>query len=126
VPFAEDCWQVLIDDPFKRESVIGTVSLADGAVVTISTLKRHEHEDGNVHHHVLDPATRKPARGELVAVTAVAGSGWWAQALAKAVLVAGLRHGEQLVRRHGASVLAVRNDGRVEILGSSDLIELPA
>jgi thiamine biosynthesis lipoprotein len=127
VPFAEDCWQVMIADPFERDGVIGTVSLADGAVVTASTRRRRWHPDDNDrHHHVVDPATRKPARGGLVAVSAVAGTGWWAQALAEAVLVAGLRHGEQLVRRHGASALAVRNDGRVEVLGASELIELPA
>ncbi len=126
VPFDEDCWRVLIADPFERNGVIGTVRVADGAVATISTLKRRWNQDDPDHNRVIDPATRKPARSQLVAVTAVAGTGWWAQALAKAVLVAGLRHGEQLVRRHGASVLAVRNGGRVEVLGASELIDLPS
>ena len=42
------------------------------------------------------------------------------------VLVAGLRHGERLVSRHHASVLAVRNDGRVEVLGEPHLIAVTA
>jgi thiamine biosynthesis lipoprotein len=124
-PFDDDCWHVLIADPFERDRVIGTVRVADGAVSTVSTLKRRGYE-GDDHQHVIDPGTQKPARGGLVAVSAVAGTGWWAQALAKAILVAGLRHGEELVRRHGASALAVRNDGRVEILGARELIDLPA
>jgi thiamine biosynthesis lipoprotein len=126
VPFAEDCWRVLISDPFDREHVIATAKVADGAVATSSTLMRRWQTDDEGSHDVLDPATRKPARGGLVAVSVIAGTGWWAQALAKAVLVAGLRHGEQLVRRHNASAVAVRNDGRVVVLGAPELIDLPA
>jgi thiamine biosynthesis lipoprotein len=126
VPFAGESWKVLIADPFERDEAIGTVQLVDGAVATSSTLKRRWHHDDGDHHHVLDPSTRKPSRSGLIAVTAVAGTGWWAEALAKAVLVAGLRHGEQIVRRHGASVLAVRTDGRFEILGTRDLISVPS
>jgi thiamine biosynthesis lipoprotein len=126
LPFDEDCWRVLIGDPFDHESIIATAKVADGAVATSSTLTRRWHTDEDSNHDVLDPATRKPARGGLVAVTAVAGTGWWAQALAKAVLVAGMRHGEQIVRRHNATAVAVRNDGRVEILGAPELIEVPA
>jgi thiamine biosynthesis lipoprotein len=126
VPFEEACWRVLIGDPFDHEHVIATAKVADGAVATSSTLTRRWNTDDDDNRNVLDPSTRKPARGGLVAVTAVAGTGWWAQALAKAVLVAGLRHGEQIVRRHNASAVAVRNDGRVEILGAPELIEFPA
>jgi thiamine biosynthesis lipoprotein len=121
-----DHWRVLVADPFDRSRVVAVVEIGDGAVATSSTLKRRWYDGEVDRHHVLDPSTRTPSQSELVAVTAVTAHGWWAEALAKAVLVAGLRRGATLVQRCGASVLAVRTDGRMEILGDRELIAMTA
>jgi thiamine biosynthesis lipoprotein len=123
-PIDADEWQVLVADPFDRSRVVAVVEIGDGAVATSSTLKRRWYDGEVDRHHVLDPSTRAPSQSDLVAVTAVTAQGWWAEALAKAVLVAGLRAGAPLVSRCGASVLAVRVDGRIEMLGDRELIAM--
>ncbi len=125
-PIDADRWKVLVADPFDRSRVVAVVEIGDGAVATSSTLKRRWYDGQVDRHHVLDPATRTPSRSELVAVTTVTAHGWWAEALAKAVLVAGLRGGGTLVHRCGASALAVRTDGRIEILGDGELFAMTA
>ena len=71
-------------------------------------------EDGRYAHHVLDPATGRPAWTGLVAVTAVAGSALEAEVLAKAALLSGPLGARRLLRRRGG--VLQHDDGRVEIV----------
>ncbi len=65
--------------------------VSDGAIATSSRLQRRWTTRAGDAHHLIDPRTGAPAVTPLVAVTAVAGEGWWAEVVAKAVLVGGLR-----------------------------------
>lgn len=62
------------------------VELHDGAVATSDTTARTWRRNGRQCHHVLDPATRRPLARDL-RVGVVAGAGWWAEAVATAVMV---------------------------------------
>ena len=68
---------------------------------------------GEDRHHIIDPRTRKPAVTDVVQATVVAGSALIAEALAKAVVIAGAVEGFALLERarvRGAVVLTSRGE----------------
>ena len=73
-------------------------------------------DDGSYSHHVLDPATGRPAWTGLVAVTAVAPSALDAEILAKRALLSGPLVARRLLRVHGGVVQ--HDDGFVEVVKS--------
>lgn len=66
------------------------VELTDGAVATSDTTVRTWCHGGVEHRHLLDPWTGQSVDGRIVA-TVVAGSGWWAEAVATAAIVSTAR-----------------------------------
>jgi thiamine biosynthesis lipoprotein len=86
------------------------LAIPRGAVVTSSTLRRRWVAGGRTAHHVIDPASGTPAARGLVAATVVAPTAWWAEAVAKAVLVTG--RAAPFADLRGAEVVAVAADGR--------------
>jgi len=74
-------------------------------------------------HHVLDPATGRPAWTGLVAATAVAGSALEAEVLAKAALLSGPLGARRLLRHRGG--VRQHDDGRVEVVPAPAVIRLP-
>ena len=83
-------WVVGIDlDPDPDSGVTLTVALAGGAVATSSRLRRRWSSDAGEQHHLVDPATGRPARSGWASVSVVAGQAWWAEVLAKVVFLAG-------------------------------------
>ncbi len=105
-----------LDVEVPTESTAGPVArvrLVEGGVATSSTARRHwTLTDGTVVHHVLDPTTGLPAVSPFETVTVVAGSGWWAEALATSILL-----GDRLDGEHDCAALAVDHDGRLHLLG---------
>jgi thiamine biosynthesis lipoprotein len=110
--------EIEVKDPFDPDQVIATVRTDAGAVATSSTLRRRWRDsDGEQRHHLLDPRTRRPAATDLVAVTVVAGETWWAEALAKAAVIAGSSDRAALLRRHRATGLFVDTEGVLRVIG---------
>ena len=79
--------------------------------------------DGSYAHHVLDPATGRPAWTGLVAATAVAGSALEAEVLAKTALLSGPLAARRLLRRRGG--VLQHDDGRVEVVPAPAVVRLP-
>jgi thiamine biosynthesis lipoprotein len=105
-------WTVGVDDPFGGPPLT-TLALRDGAIATSSRLGRTWMRSGVHRHHLLEPMTGKPASTRLAAVTVVAGRGWWAEVLAKAVFLAGLSGGFALLQQAGATGLLLDDDRRL-------------
>jgi thiamine biosynthesis lipoprotein len=82
-----------------------------GAVATSTVLRRRWTIDGAERHHLIDPATGRPAATDLVAATVLAAHGWQAEVLAKAAVVAGLDAGRALITSIGAHALLVDQHG---------------
>ena len=64
-------------------------------------------------HHLIDPFTGEPADTDLELVTVIAGEAWFAEVLAKAILVRGAAHPFDLIEGAGPEALAVLTDGTV-------------
>lgn len=97
--------------------ILHTFELARGAVATSGITKRSWiGDDGRPAHHLLDPATGRPAHTGVLQVTALAPTGVQAEALAKAALLSGPDRAASWLH-HGGVV--VRRDGTVEIIDPS-------
>ena len=105
-------WTVGVDDPFGGPPLT-TLSLQEGAIATSSRLGRTWMRSGVLRHHLLEPATGQPASTRLAAVTVVAGRGWWAEVLAKAIFLAGPSGGVALLEQAGATGLRLDDNRRL-------------
>ncbi|HEX4819957.1 MAG TPA: FAD:protein FMN transferase [Acidimicrobiales bacterium] len=88
-PPAPEGWVVNVADPFDADRELLRVAMPDGAVATSSRLQRRWNTTAGPAHHLIDPRTGAPATTDVVAVTVVAGEAWWAEALTKALFLAG-------------------------------------
>ena len=107
-----DAWTVAVDHPWIAHP-IARAGLARGAVTTSTTLARQWHVDGELRHHLIDPATGRPSTSDLTFVTVVAGHAWMAEVLAKATLLHGTPLPLDLLARGGGAALAVDHAGSV-------------
>jgi FAD:protein FMN transferase len=107
-------WNVSIEDPFDAGRELARVALSNGAMATSSRLRRTWTRAGELVHHVVDPATGKPARTPLVAATVVAPSGWLAEVGATYALLAG----EPVVLGPESSVIVVDESGGARATGA--------
>ncbi len=105
---------VEVESPFDG-LVLHRFALAGGGVATSGICRRSWLDaDGRPAHHLLDPATGRPAFTGVVQVTALAPTATEAEALAKAALLSGPAEASGWLR-HGGVV--VRDDGGVEMVG---------
>ena len=81
-------WGIEVREPAHRSEPIARLALHDGGVATSTSCRRRWTDQlGIERHHVIDPisgvsTTERPA--DVVVATAIAGSGWWAEAAATA------------------------------------------
>ncbi len=102
---------VLIEDPFGGEP-IRSLGVSDGGVATSGTTRRRWKGAGGASvHHLLDPATGKPAFTGVVQATALAPSAFLADIHAKWALLSGPALGPSRLPYGGILVLA---DGSIE------------
>jgi FAD:protein FMN transferase len=116
-----DAWVVQVEDPWDRRP-LGRVALEDGAIATTTRMRRRWWRGNNVLHHVLDPATSRPADSGLASVTVVAGEGWWAEVMAKAAFVAGPEDAGRLLAEGGCTGIGVDDEMNVLSFNGSPLV----
>lgn len=112
-------WRIAVKDPANGESYLGVLEAADECIVTSGIYERYFEENGVRYHHIIDPATLRPAESGLVSVTVVCGNGAWADALSTACFVLGADGALALREKLSAQgtmafeLLLVTEDGRV-------------
>ncbi len=111
--------RVLVDDPFGGEP-LHELRLRGGGVATSGIGRRSWDGPDGPAHHLLDPATGRPAYTGIVQATAVAPTALLAEVYAKAALLSGPERAAEWLP-HGGVVVDV--DGGVEILAGA--IPLP-
>lgn len=82
-------WSVTIPS-LDRPDADCVAHLDSGGVATSATRKRSWIHDGMRHHHLLDPASRTPTTGDVVACTVIASTGAWAETFTKVAFVRGV------------------------------------
>lgn len=86
-------WRVGIQDPKRAEessAYVGTLELSDAFAVTSGGYQRYFEENGEIYHHILNPATGYPAQSGLISVTIVSEeNGTMCDALSTALFVMG-------------------------------------
>ena len=103
-------WTIDLDHE-AAEGPLARIGLADGAVATSTTLRRRWNGPDGPAHHLIDPRTGRPSTSDIDHAVAIAGQGWVAEILAKAVLLRGRPHEFDIVGGTGAEALSVGVDG---------------
>jgi FAD:protein FMN transferase len=104
--------EIVVAHPLRDEPA-ARLQLTDGAVATSSIVRRSWRTAGGAAaHHLLDPATGRPAWTGLLSVTALAPTTLHAETLAKAALLSGPDGARRILARHGG--FAIHQDGEVE------------
>ena len=114
---ADGAWIVDVDDPLRPDTSALHLAVTDVGIATSSRLRRHWIIDDEHRHHLLDPTTGRPTETDIVAATAISASGWWSEALTKALFVTG-----DLDTIPGTSALMIHADGHYT--ATPDLMEL--
>ena len=99
-------WPVAVSDEL-------TLGLTRGGLATSGSERRRWRRNGVEQHHLIDPATGKPAASDLLRVTVVGSDAVEAEVLATSIFIGGLE--EALVADVAAVLLTV--DGRTFITG---------
>ncbi len=109
-------WRIGIEDPRDTDSVVAVVE-AEGNV-TVSTsgdYQRYFERDGVRYHHIIDPATGKPARGLRSLTVIGAADGLDSDILATALFVMGEEKALRYAEENGLGLVTVNDEGRVHI-----------
>ena len=111
-------YEVQVEHPLTGET-IRSVRLGAGGIATSGLNVRVWRDgQGGYAHHLLDPATGRPAWTGLVGVTALASSALEAETLSKMALLSGPLGARRVLASHGGVI--VHDDGDVEEVGPLD------
>lgn len=91
-------FRVGLQKPFAdRNETIGTIQVSDLSVVSSGIYERYFEQDGQLYHHILDPATGYPCDNNLIAVTILSRESTDGDALSTACFSLGLEEGLKLI-----------------------------
>lgn len=104
-------WTIGVRDPRRAGEVVAVLPLQDTAISTSGDYERFFERDGVRHHHLIDPATGRSARG-VQSVTILADDGLTSEALSKCVFVMGPERGLRFIETQpGVDAVVVDADG---------------
>jgi thiamine biosynthesis lipoprotein len=109
----DGAWSVPVEHPLDGSRVAFHHPLANGALVTSTTRMRAWKRGGLRHHHIVDPVSGDCTRTNVAAVVAASADAWWAEGIAKAIIVAGVEEGIALASANDVHVWCFLDDGRV-------------
>jgi thiamine biosynthesis lipoprotein len=114
----EGAWRIPVEHPLDEARVAFVHPLTDDALVSSTRRIRSWTRAGREQHHIIDPRTGDSARSPVVAVVAAATDAWWAEGIAKAVMIAGVREGAALARAADVRAWLFLEDGQAIEVGS--------
>jgi len=94
-----------------------TLALERGAIATSGRDRRRWRRSGEERHHLIDPATGRPADVDLRSVTVVAGTAAEAEVLAKVMFLAGSEAASSQADRDGTPCVLVTAECRTILAG---------
>lgn len=115
-------WVISVEHPLVANAELVRVVLADGAVASSSRLRRRWGPAEAPVHHLLNPATGRPADGGVAATTVFAATGWRAEAFAKSAFFAGCEGGVEVLEASGLDGMVVADGGHVRATRNMSVI----
>ena len=115
------CWKnskkltVGIVSPLDPHSLIATVELTDGSVVTSGAYERYKEIDGVRYGHIMDTKTGYPVETDLLSVTVIDKDGTRADVLATALFAMGKEEAEKFAGEYGVDCILCGEDGTLWI-----------
>ena len=109
----EGGWRVPVEHPFDETRVAFTYPLGDAALVSSTRRIRTWTRANREYHHVIDPRSGDSARTPVVAVVAGASDAWWAEGIAKAIMIAGVDEGVALAAATNVRAWLFLDDGQM-------------
>ena len=105
--------------PIGVETAEGTLTLelAKGGLATSGRDRRRWTRAGEEQHHLIDPASGRPAAGDLLRVTVAAASAAEAEVLAKTLFLTGASTALEEASREAIPAVLVTRDGRTLLAG---------
>ena len=105
--------------PVGVETTAGTLTLevAEGGLATSGRDRRRWTRGGEEQHHLIDPATGRPADGDVLRVTVAAASAAEAEVQVKSLFLAGTSTALERADEHGLPTVLVTCDGRTVLAG---------
>lgn len=107
-------WNIAVPDP-DGTGMLGTLTLREGFVSSVSVHENTFEQDGTVYHSFLDPRTGYPADSGLSAVTVFSESGTLSDALAAACTVLGREESLPLLEAYGAEAIFVDENNNISV-----------
>ena len=108
---AGECFTIDVEDPFRPESSLQTLSLSGGGVATSGIGKRWWRAGGEMRHHLIDPRSGQPADNELLSVTVQADTALEAEVAAKTAFILGEADGRDWLAARGMTAVFVMRNG---------------
>jgi thiamine biosynthesis lipoprotein len=97
-----DAWAISIQPASGDEHRV--VDIVEGGIATSTSRLRTWCHDGERRHHLVDPATLRPADRGVVACTVIAGSAAWAEAFTKVAFAAGADEAIEMFEQRSLAV----------------------
>jgi thiamine biosynthesis lipoprotein len=118
-----ESWRVGIEDPRQPGRVVAVAERATGPLVvsTSGDYQQYVELDGERYHHILDPATGRPARGlRSLTVAAADISATRADILSTALFVLGRERAQEYARENGFALYIVDDDAVTHVTPAPD------
>jgi thiamine biosynthesis lipoprotein len=111
-PEEQPNWQISLEDPRDPQQILAILRTGPGALATSSVTKRKWIQGNQTRHHIIDPRIGQPAEPSWLSVTVWTQKATYAEAFAKALLIAAPLEGPALAARvPGLRFIAVDTDG---------------
>lgn len=104
-------WRAAVEDPLGRDEPLAVIDATDAATATSSVRQRSWEVDGVKVHHLIDPATGRPAESGVRAVTVVGHDPAWAEVWTKVGFLQGASRIADFMEAAGLAALWVTDDG---------------
>lgn len=110
-------WAVALADPLHDGEELALFALCDEAIATSSVGKRRWQQNGQWHHHLIDPRTQKPATSDLHTVTVIGPSALASEVASKVALILGREAGTRFLSERNLSAVLIDHDGVLSLVG---------
>jgi thiamine biosynthesis lipoprotein len=114
-------WHVRIQSPVDRTRTIGHADLVAGAIATSAVAGNRWQVAGREVHHLIDPFTGEPSSTDVVSATAISSELWWAEIVAKVVVLRGSDAAASVFTELGAAGSIVRSDGTFVVVREQEM-----